>query len=147
MRPRLLFDLESIGYKIFLEGDNIRYRYQRQGNPPDIAQHLIEELRRCKVEVLTILKMRSAIPPTETPQLQLNVNTEWTSDIQSLIDWFMKLEPPAESFYLEPHLRVIDPEKFFATLRREIETGPNSPRVRNGALLHDLKKIAAWKGG
>ena len=143
MRPRLLSDLESIGYEIFVEGSNIRYRYQRQGNPPDIAQHLIEELRSCKAEALTILKMRSAIPPTETPQPQLNVNAEWPPEIQSLIVWFMKLEPPAESFYLEPHLRVIDPEKFFATLRREIETGPSGPRARMGALQSDLRALQA----
>ena len=56
MRLGLLSDLAVIGYEIFLEGDNIHYRYRKSGNPPDTVRPLIDELRRCKAEVMNILK-------------------------------------------------------------------------------------------
>ena len=51
----------------------------------------------------------------------------------------MDLEIPTEPFYLEPHIRVIDPDKYFKSLRQEIAMGSSCPRGRNGALIYDLK--------
>lgn len=65
----------------------------------------------------------------------------WHPVVQSLMDWFLTLTPPTEPFYLEPHLRIDDPVKFFESLRREIETGPRGPRARHGALQWDLLKL------
>ena len=73
-----------------------------------------------------------------------NEEKTWSPDAQSLIDWFMERVPPSAPFDLEPHRQVIDPEKFFVSLRQEIAIGPRCPRNRNGALLFDLgilKKI------
>jgi hypothetical protein len=53
----------------------------------------------------------------------------------------MELEPPAAPFNQEPHIHVIDPAKYFASLKREIESGPSCPRGRNGALLYDLNTL------
>lgn len=72
------------------------------------------------------------------------VKPSWSPETQPLIDWFIKLEPPAEPFYLEPHIRVRNPAKFFATLQREIETGPSGPRARMGTLQSDLRKLKAY---
>jgi hypothetical protein len=77
-------------------------------------------------------------PPVRPIKTAANEEKTWTPDIQSLIDWFVELEPPTVPFYLEPHRKVIDPEKFFASLRQEIAVGPRCPRNRNGALLFDL---------
>jgi len=74
-------------------------------------------------------------------EAEAKVKASWSPDVQALIDWFMESATPAESFYLGPHIRVIDPEKFFSSLRREIEAGPTSPRGRNGALLYDLNTL------
>ena len=65
----------------------------------------------------------------------------WPMEDQSVIDWFMKLETPTEPFYLEPHIRIIDPEKFFESLQREIVIGPSCPRGRTGALICDLNTL------
>lgn len=73
------------------------------------------------------------ITPSPLPrntQSRANVKTVWSPEVQSFIDWFM---------VMEPHRHVIDPEKFFASLRHEIEIGASCPRNRNGALLFDLK--------
>jgi len=84
--------------------------------------------------------MANLIPFTNT-QPRANVTTVWPPEMRELINWFEKLETPTEPFYLEPHIRVIDPRKFFASLKREIESGPSCPRGRNGALLHDLNSF------
>lgn len=141
MRIGLLFALMNVGYEIILQGDTIRLKYQKPDTPPKSARWLIDELKKYKAEALTILKMRNVSTQTEKSQTPENVNALWPPKVQSLIDWFMKLEPPAESFNLEPHMFVIDPHKFFATIRREIETGPTGPRARTGALQSDLWKL------
>ena len=139
MRSGLLSDLAVIGYEISLEGNNIRYRYQKPGNPPDTVDPLIEELRKYKDEVLNILKMGDTITPTEKSQSRANVKAAWPLEIQALIDWFFVQDQPTEPFYLEPHRKIVAPVKFFESLRRGIEAGPAGPRGRNGALLYDLK--------
>lgn len=141
MSPGLLSDPISMGYEIFLEGDNIRYRYHKLDRPPELARLLIYRLKKYKTEAVAILKKGDVVTPTDQPPQQLNVNTSWPPDVQSLIDWFMGLEPPAEPFHIEPHMKVIDPEKYFAKLRREIKTGPLGPRARTGALQWDLRNL------
>ena len=69
------------------------------------------------------------------------VTDSWPLDTKSLIEWFLTQEAPVEPFLLEPHLRVIDPGKFYAALRREIETGHRGPRARLGTLQSDLWKL------
>lgn len=72
-----------------------------------------------------------------------NVKAVWPPEVQVLMDWFMKLEPPETPFYLEPHLHIIDPVKFFSSFRREIQTGPKGPRARMGTLQSDLRMLKA----
>ena len=144
MRNDLLLDLTTIGYEILLEGDHVKLRYRKSGSPPDTVKPLIDELRKCKAEVVNILKMGCFIAPSEELQPPVQVKTEWPPEVQALVDWFMTLTPPTESFCLEPHLLIADPVKFFQSLRREIETGPRGPRARLGALQSDLRKLKAY---
>lgn len=144
MRSGLLSDLVNIGYEIFLEGNNVRYRYQKPGNPPDTVKPLIDELKKYKAEVVNILKGGNALTPTETPPSHVNVKISWPPEIQSLIDWFITLEPPAEPFYLESHRHIVAPSKFFASLQRDIHTGPRGPRARMGTLQSDLWNLKAY---
>lgn len=144
MRSGLLSDLATVGYKIFLEGDHVKLRYQKSGNPPDTVRPLIDELRKYKAEVVNILKRGNTLTPTETLPSHENVKLSWPPEIQSLIDWFITLEPPTEPFYLESHRHIVAPSKFFASLQREIQTGPRGPRARTGALQWDLRKLRAF---
>lgn len=73
-----------------------------------------------------------------------NLDLSWSPEVQSLVGWFMTLTPPAESFYLEDHLHVLDPVKYFHALRRDIQTGPKGPRARMGTLQTDLYKLRVY---
>lgn len=73
--------------------------------------------------------------------------TTWPLEMQSLVEWFSMQEAPAEPFYLEPHLHVTDPVKYFHSLRQEIHTGPKTPRARTGALQSDLRKLKTYLNG
>lgn len=79
------------------------------------------------------------IPAVIVKPYGANVKALWPPEVQSLVNWFMELEPLTEPFYLEPHIRVIDPDKYFKSLRREIAMSSSCPRGRNGALIYDLK--------
>ena len=76
MRTGLLSDLSVIGYEIFLEGENIRLRYQKPDTPPESARLLIEELRKYKAEVMNILKTGN-IRSTEKTQPKANTKVIW----------------------------------------------------------------------
>ena len=143
MRAGLLSELSVIGYEIFLQGENIRLKYQKPGNPPDTVKPLIEELRKYKDEVVNILRMGDTITPTEKSQPQSAAKASYPPAVQTLSDWFLTLEPPAEPFYLEDHRKIVDPVKFFSALRMDITAGPAGPRARMGTLQCDLRKLKA----
>jgi hypothetical protein len=84
--------------------------------------------------------------PETSEELQPSVQVEaiWPPEVQSLVNWFMILTPPTEPFYLESHLRIDNPIKFFQSLRLGIETSPRGPRGRHGALQWDLLKLKAY---
>jgi len=129
--------LEALGFQFYPDGDNIRFRFAGKQIPGN-AKPLLHELKMHKAEMVNILKTNT-ITHTEKTQPGAIVKAIWPSEVQVLMDWFMKLETPTEPFYLEPHRRVIDPEKFFVSLQNEIAIGPSCPRNRTGALLCDLK--------
>ena len=87
------------------------------------------------------LSLKADLIPAVIVKLGANVKDVWHPDVQSLIDWFMELEPPAAPFDQEPYIHVIDSAKYFSSLKQEIESGPNCPRGRNGALLSDLEAL------
>ena len=142
MRTGLLSDLSVIGYEIVLEGETIRLRYQKPDAPPESARLLIDELRKYKAEAVNILKMGNTFTPNEKTQSRADVTALWQPEVQSLVDWFLTLDPPAEPFYLENHRHIVNPEKFFSSLHMDIKAGPDGPRGnRNGALIYDLMTL------
>ena len=145
MRRDLFYELSVIGYKFFLDGENIKLRYQKPDAPPESARQLIEELRKYKAEAVNILKMgEDTVALTEKSQPQASVAASWQPEDQSLLDWFMTLYPSTEPFYLEPHRHIVDPKKLFQSLREEVRTGPDGPRARMGTLQSDLWKLKAY---
>jgi hypothetical protein len=144
MRAGLLSELSVIGYEIFLQGENIRLRYQKPDAPPESARLLIDELREYKAEAVNILKMGDTFTPTEKSQPQADETASWPSENQSLLDWFLALDQPTEPFYLEPHRKIVDPVKVFSALRMDITAGPDGPRARMGTLQCDLRKLNAY---
>ena len=102
MRRDLFYELSVIGYKFFLDGENIKLRYQKSDAPPESARQLIDELRQCKQEAIKILSANK-------------YTAMWPSNMHGLIDWFVHLEPPAAPFDQEPHIHVIEPAKYLAS--------------------------------
>jgi hypothetical protein len=134
--------LRSIGYQIRTDGQDILLTSDRDPPDPELATRLLTELKKYKAEAVSILKGSTAL--TEKPQPEANMRAFWPLDDQSLIDWFSTLEPPTEPFYLESHRHIVAPSKFFASLQREIQTGPRGPRARMGTLQWDLRKLKAY---
>ncbi|MBP7766230.1 MAG: hypothetical protein KA113_13670 [Syntrophaceae bacterium] len=142
MRTGLLSELSVIGYEIYLEGETIRLRYKKPGHPPEkTVKALVEELKAHKAEAVAILKEANSNNSPYNVLPMAGTGAVWSREDQNIIDWFEEQTPPPTPFYQEPHIRVIDPKKYFAKLREEIAAGPTSPRGRNGALLHDLKTL------
>jgi hypothetical protein len=82
--------------------------------------------------------------PAEIFEPRAVVTASWPPEDQSLLDWFMTLEAPMEPFYLESHRHIVAPSKFFASLQRDIQTGPAGPRARMRTLQCDLWKLKAY---
>lgn len=129
--------LRSIGYRIRTDGKDILLNADREPPNAEMVIYLLTELKKCKAEVINILQM-------EESQQPVNVNDAWPPKAQLLVDWFLTLDPPSAPFYLEPHIHVLDPAKFFEKLRHEIEVGPRGPRTRTGALQSDLQKLKTY---
>ena len=111
---------------------------------------LVQEAKKSppSIEFYNTILFKKKVPssmvnltPFTKSQPSANVKAVWPPEAQTRIDWFMTLNPPTEPFYLAPYIHVIDTEKFFASLKREIESGPGCPRGRNGALLCDLETL------
>jgi hypothetical protein len=60
---------------------------------------------------------------------------------KKLVFWFLNKEAPAGLFALDDARKVTNPTKFYAELRREIETRETSPRWKNGATQADLRTL------
>jgi hypothetical protein len=55
MIESLISDLQGLGYQLSLDGVNLRFRYNRAGEPPEGAAILLEGLRQHKVEAVDYL--------------------------------------------------------------------------------------------
>lgn len=77
MRSGILSDLAIIGYEISLEGDNIKFCYQKPEDPPDRARQLIDELREHKAEAVNILKTSPSITPMDILEPGTNTKAIW----------------------------------------------------------------------
>jgi len=141
MRSGLLSDLVGSGYELFLEGDRIRYRYLKPGDPPETVKPLLDELKRHKSEVVKILRMGGSIVPPRKAGQQSAETASWPREVQPLVDWFMTLGTPTEPFQMGEHRRIVAPEKFFRSLRQDIEAGPEGPRGRHGIVIQDLTTL------
>ncbi len=73
-----------------------------------------------------------------------SVNVQgWDTETRRLIDWFSTTTPPAEPFELVPGVVIMDPARWWRSIRSDIECGPNGPRARYGAVQGDLRRLYA----
>ena len=81
----------------------------------------------------------SPIPPARSADSPAS----WDADAAELIRWFRANRDrlPVEPFDLCSGCRVVEPARFYASLRSEIATGPTGPRGRLGTLQVDLRRL------
>jgi hypothetical protein len=65
----------------------------------------------------------------------------WSDDMIELIQWFQNAHQLSEPFLLSDAVYVAEPQKFYASLQMDIQTGPSAPRNKHGVLMDDLKKL------
>ena len=81
----------------------------------------------------------SPIPPTRPTDSPAT----WNADAAELVTWFQANRDrlPVEPFDLCSGCRVVEPSRFYASLRSEIATGPTAPRAKLGTLQADLRRL------
>ena len=63
----------------------------------------------------------------------------WDEQTSGLIDWFLSTDLPILPFRLRSGVEVADPQRFYTSLRSDIEQGVEGARARTGALQEDLE--------
>jgi hypothetical protein len=74
--------------------------------------------------------------PDEEPTLY-----SWDEQTSQLIDWFEATDLPVAPFRLRSGVEVTDPQRFYESLRNDIEQGVRGTRARTGALQEDLEGL------
>lgn len=156
----LLEEIQRMGITLKAVGDKLRFR------PVDaVDQETLELLKAHKAELLASLRSRDARPSnacrlTARPNRQGFDATDvfdgpqitphskrapgaWPSELTDLIEWFQANREglPTSPYRLLPGVRVIEAERFYCSLERDIMRGPSGPRARFGGLLHDLAAL------
>ena len=65
----------------------------------------------------------------------------WDEQTSALIDWFDSADLPVAPFRLRSGVGVTDPQRFYTSLRNDIEQGVAGARARTGALQEDLEGL------
>ena len=126
---RLLAEVELAGAAVVLDRDGLKLR-----GAAALPDSLVQELRNHRDEIREILK---PAPRRRNP---------WPSDIQEIIDWFLKSQPPKKSFQLKPAVRIMAPAKFWRDMKADIAAGPRGARDRYGAVRADLRALYSQFG-
>ena len=70
----------------------------------------------------------------------------WKSEDAELIAWFLEeQELPYQPFQLKQGMLINDCDKFYDSLKRDIEEGPKGVRALFGGLKNDLKALKKLK--
>lgn len=151
----LLNEAQSAGLSVTADGHRLVVRGPRR------ADRLAKLLIQHKADILPLLSASPKLPttPSQKPGVsivrvsdlppadcqQKNQPPARTPGALELVNWFTSSEPtlPREPFRLRPGTRVVDPERFYASLRKDIEAGPTSARASSGLVadLADLRRL------
>jgi len=115
---------------------------------PDRDANLTEQPRRtCHPPA----DLKSVVQETVAEGLEEEPG-EWDEETGELVTWFIETGQhriPPEPFHLVHWLHVFGPDKFREAILSDINSGPDGPRNRYGALRADLKRLRtsfrAWR--
>jgi len=71
----------------------------------------------------------------------------WDSHTVVLIDWFLKTPPPSGPFELYQSVTILNPTRWWKSVRTDIAIGPGKGRAYYGGLKADLLRLAKLFGG
>ena len=123
---RLLDDLKRLGVHLAVEGNHLKVDAPKGAATPEI----LNELRAYKAEVIDTL-----------------IGTDRWGDDLPFVRWFLSSKPPSEPFELCPAVTVLDPARWWESIRVDIAVGPGRGRAHYGALEKDLRRLAELYGG
>jgi hypothetical protein len=75
----LIIELRSIGYSLQMRGDNIKLRYEREGDPPGEVVSLLAEVTAHKKEIIDFLKRQKGVKRMEKKELTLTATYDQDS--------------------------------------------------------------------
>ena len=82
---KLIRQLEVIGYKIYLKGDKLGYKYvNRDRLDPDVTAPLLEELKQRKDEVIRHLKLKEEKKPYNHEEFMASLEGFITEETRKL---------------------------------------------------------------
>ena len=64
-------------------------------------------------------------------------------DAADSVAWFLGSQPPTEPFQLMPGVTILDPVRWWESLRDDVAAGPGTRRDRYGAVKNDLIRLYA----
>ena len=121
----LLDEAHAAGLSVRSDGERLVVRGPKQAEP--IALRLLD----AKPDVMAVLVENEVERPG------------WDEDTAALARWFLTAVPPAEPFDLCRGVTILDPARWWQSIRADIAAGPTGPRARYGALQGDLRKLNA----
>ena len=119
---RLLAEVASAGTSVMLDGDGRKVR-----GATALPDSLVQDLRTHRDEI------RQALAPRRQ-----NI---WPRDIQEIIDWFLKFQPPQEPFQMRPGVTIAAPARYWKYIQGDIASGPKAARAQTGAFQADLRRL------
>lgn len=93
--------------------------------------------------------LASALPSKRKARPSSFTKLEWDAETRELIDWFATAKLPVTPFTLMEGHQIVDPARWYSSLRQDIEAGAGVPRGQTGALKMDLAALKSMleKGG
>ena len=122
---QLVDEIAKAGGRLAVRGDKLRVTA-----PAPLPDEIMGRLREHKPEVVDLL---------------IGGN-RWGEDAP-LVQWFLHATPPAEPFELHQGVTVINPARWWDSIRTDLIGGPGRGRAYYGALQKDLRRLAELFGG
>ena len=72
---------------------------------------------------------------------QPDLAVDFDPETHRLIEWFRSTTPPAAPFELCQGVTILDPARWWRSIRGDIECGPTGPRARYKAVQGDLRRL------
>ncbi len=125
--PELVREVQAAGGRIAFAGGRLKL-----SAPAPLPDGLVNDLRTHKADVLSFLQGQASL--------------RWGAETAALIAWFLGTPPTSEPFNLYPGVTVLQPDRFWESLKSDIATGPGKARACTGALQKDLRRLAELFG-